>query len=143
MLGPVNNRTLLKIPDLTKTEWIVLLPMAGIIFWVGLGTGFWTKDMQAPVYATLPPSRTMVKDTLPVSVMLSEQDLRTFSPANHNLNSTSIYSTDRFAEPNLPALFEYRRTHPHPHPMSTQMHAMSTGGGPSQPATTQPGVPSK
>ncbi len=143
MLGPVKNRTLLKIPDLTRTEWIVLLPMAGVIFWVGLGTGFWTRDMQAPVYATLPPSRTMVKDSLPVAVMLSEQDFRSFSSPNQKLNTTSIYSTDRVAEPNLPALFEYRRTHPRPHPMSSQMHAMPTGGGTSQPATSQPGVPSK
>ena len=54
MLGPVTREENKNLPDLTRSEWMVLLPLAGMIFWIGTGSAFWTKRMTAPVNAIVP-----------------------------------------------------------------------------------------
>ena len=55
MLGPVTREENRNLPDLTRAEWVVLIPLAGMIFWIGLGSAYWTKRMTAPVNAIISP----------------------------------------------------------------------------------------
>ena len=57
MLGVAKKPELRRFPDLTRTEWAVLLPLAGVIFWFGLGSHFWTQRMETAI-DTLVPSGT-------------------------------------------------------------------------------------
>ena len=54
MLGVAKKPELRRFPDLTRTEWAVLLPLAGIIFWFGLGSHFWTQRMETAVNTLIP-----------------------------------------------------------------------------------------
>ena len=54
MLGTAKKPELRRFPDLTRTEWAVLLPLAGIIFWIGLGSHFWTQRMDSAINAIVP-----------------------------------------------------------------------------------------
>lgn len=54
MLGVVKKPELRRFPDLNRMEWAVLLPLAGVIFWVGLGSHFWTQRMETAVNALVP-----------------------------------------------------------------------------------------
>jgi NADH-quinone oxidoreductase subunit M len=55
MLGTTLKPELRRFTDLTRTEWAVLLPLAGVIFWFGLGSGFFTQRMETAVDALVPP----------------------------------------------------------------------------------------
>ena len=54
MLGVVKKPELRRFPDLTRTEWAVLLPLAGVIFWFGLGSHFWTQRMETAINTLIP-----------------------------------------------------------------------------------------
>ncbi len=72
MLGPVGSPRFKGLPDLNTREWLVLTPMAVMIFWVGIGSPFWTSRMQSAVSNVLPVSTENVEQSLPVSVMLTD-----------------------------------------------------------------------
>ncbi|HEV2473709.1 MAG TPA: NADH-quinone oxidoreductase subunit M, partial [Chthonomonadales bacterium] len=54
MLGPVTIQENRKLPDLSRTEWLVLTPLAAVIFWIGLGSPFITHRMTTSVHELLP-----------------------------------------------------------------------------------------
>ncbi len=66
MLGPVTHRENRHLADLTRTEWAVLLPLAGIVFWFGLGSNFWTQRMDASVRLLLPSISERLNTDLPM-----------------------------------------------------------------------------
>jgi NADH-quinone oxidoreductase subunit M len=72
MLGPVTKPVNRHLPDLTRTEWIVLTPLAAVIFWIGLFSPFWTERMDAAVATLLPYSARQLEDTLPITQKLNE-----------------------------------------------------------------------
>ena len=93
MLGPITKNVNRHLPDLTRKEWAVLLPLTGIIFWFGLGSPYWTKYMDAPVNTLLPNSdqaRTMpsahtvlsdqLRDDLPARAVVYPAEFRTLTP---------------------------------------------------------------
>ncbi len=70
MLGPVNNEKNRHLPDLTRVEWWVLAPLAAVVFWIGLGSTFFTNRMTTSVNMLLPPTSENVDSLLPVSQKL-------------------------------------------------------------------------
>ncbi len=54
MLGTTKKPALRRFPDLTRMEWAVLLPLVAVIFWFGLGSGFWTQRMEIAVNTLIP-----------------------------------------------------------------------------------------
>ena len=48
MLGPINHAVNKHLPDLTRSEWLVLTPLVVMIFWIGLGSPYWTSKMEVP-----------------------------------------------------------------------------------------------
>jgi len=54
MLGVVKKPELRRFADLSRAEWAVLLPLAGVIFWVGIGSHFWTRRMDSAVNMLVP-----------------------------------------------------------------------------------------
>jgi NADH-quinone oxidoreductase subunit M len=87
MLGPIGSPRFKGLPDLTTREWVVLTPMAVMIFWVGIGSPFWTGRMQGAVSNVLPVSTENLEQSLPVSVMLT--DMRERQEGNLLTNSTN------------------------------------------------------
>ena len=75
MLGPVTREENRNLPDLTRAEWMVLLPLAGMIFWIGLGSAFWTKRMTAPVNAIIPQKTEAenLNSGLPMTSQINDQ----------------------------------------------------------------------
>jgi NADH-quinone oxidoreductase subunit M len=73
MLGPVTKEQNKHLPDLTRTEWAVLLPLAVIIFWFGLGSPFWTERMNNSVESLLHRGEE-VNDDLPVAGVLKQYE---------------------------------------------------------------------
>ncbi len=73
MLGPVRFEEIRKMPDLNRTEWAVVLPLACLIFWVGLGSGFFTRRMNQAVNRLVPYYREQIDSSLPVSAMVSDE----------------------------------------------------------------------
>ncbi|HLV78840.1 MAG TPA: NADH-quinone oxidoreductase subunit M [Chthonomonadaceae bacterium] len=55
MLGPVTRPANRHLPDMTVNEWFVLTPLAVMIFWLGLGSSFWTQRMDSAVNAMIAP----------------------------------------------------------------------------------------
>jgi len=54
MLGPITNPVNKRLPDLSKIEWGVLVPLAVVVFWFGLFSNFWTQRMDDTVDTLLP-----------------------------------------------------------------------------------------
>ena len=77
MLGPVNNEKNRHLPDLTRTEWLVLTPLAAVIFWFGLFSGFWTHRMDNSVNLLMPLQREQIDDSLPIAAASTEDRLHT------------------------------------------------------------------
>ncbi len=48
MLGPVTHSVNKHLPDLSRSEWLILTPLVVMIFWIGLGSPFWTSKMETP-----------------------------------------------------------------------------------------------
>jgi NADH-quinone oxidoreductase subunit M len=76
MLGPITKDENRHLPDLSRTEWAVLLPLAGVIFWFGLASPFWTQRMDNSVEVLLNGARENVNEDLPVSALLRKLDLK-------------------------------------------------------------------
>jgi len=54
MLGVAKKPELRRFPDLNRAEWAVLIPLTIVIFWVGLGSSFWTQRMKSAVNTLVP-----------------------------------------------------------------------------------------
>ncbi len=67
MLGPVTKPANRHLPDLTRNEWAVLIPLAGMVFWVGLGSDYWTSRMNTSVDTLISPTMERMDDQLPVT----------------------------------------------------------------------------
>ena len=65
MLGPITNKANRRLPDLTRTEWAVLIPLVVVIFWFGLFSSFWTQKMTTAVNTLLPVEREFLNTNLP------------------------------------------------------------------------------
>jgi len=72
MLGPLPE-TYRKLPDLGRYEWPVLVPLAALIFWLGVGTHYWVRPMSVPVGQTIPASSEAIRDDLPVATLLNQR----------------------------------------------------------------------
>ncbi len=92
MLGVVKKPELRRFPDLTRLEWAVVLPLAGIIFWFGLGSHFFTQRLDTAVNTLLPVgTETLIPvgDTpgftngQPVTQLLDQQALDSLSNGKH------------------------------------------------------------
>ncbi len=95
MLGPVGSPKFREISDLNTREWLVLTPMAVMIFWVGIGSPFWTSRMQSAVSNVLPVSTENVEQSLPVSVMLTDMRERTAGGVlSHPINGFLVTAPD-------------------------------------------------
>jgi NADH-quinone oxidoreductase subunit M len=73
MLGPVTQPANRHLADLTRTEWAVLLPLAGIVFWFGLGSNYWTQRMDTSVQLLLPPGGEHLDTTQPMNEAMEIQ----------------------------------------------------------------------
>ncbi len=70
MLGPVTKTANRKLPDLRATEFAVLWPLAGLVFWIGLGSHFWTSRMETSVNNLIPVAADETDETLPMGQKL-------------------------------------------------------------------------
>ncbi len=66
MLGPISHVGDERMRDLSKREMAVLIPLAGLIFWIGLGSVFFTDRLTYSTEAILGYGKEMVTDTVPV-----------------------------------------------------------------------------
>ena len=66
MLGPVTKTANRRLPDLRPTEFAVLWPLAGIVFWIGLGSKFWTSRMETAASTIISIDRDKTDTTLPM-----------------------------------------------------------------------------
>lgn len=73
MLGPITKSANRRLPDLTRTEWLVLTPLAVMVFWIGLFSSFWTDKMTVPVSTLLPVAGQRLDTSQPNSVPLNKQ----------------------------------------------------------------------
>ena len=67
-----------------------MLPLAGLIFWIGLGSAFWTKRMTAPVNAIIPQK-------------LEAENLNSGLPMTSQINDEVAPDTDTTPKPAPPA----------------------------------------
>lgn len=94
MLGTVKKAELRRFQDLTRNEWAVLLPLAGVVFWIGLGSTFWTSRMETAVNSLVPAEnliptdavddRPMAPGTQPITAILEKNALSTALEDNRN-----------------------------------------------------------
>jgi len=73
MLGPITVPANRHLADLTRTEWAVLLPLTGVIFWFGLGSSYWTERMDTSVDLLLPISAEHMDSELPMEQHLYDE----------------------------------------------------------------------
>lgn len=74
MLGPVTKEENKHLPDLTRKEWAVLIPLVIVIFWFGLGSSFWTDRMTTSVNGLLDGGRELVNTDMPIATYLGHLD---------------------------------------------------------------------
>jgi NADH-quinone oxidoreductase subunit M len=136
MLGVTKKAELRRFPDLNRTEWAVLLPLAGIIFWVGLGSTFWTQRMEIAVNTLLPAGTESLisadespdtTTTQPVTAILEQY------ATEHALNDTGLGRRG-----NAPVRIREKPLHPVYHP-ATGGAAPSGGRSGAAPAGGAPG----
>ena len=72
MLGPVTQPVNKHLPDLSRSEWLVLTPLVIMIFWIGLGSPYWLSKMEAPVATLLPHEAELIDPALPISTVISQ-----------------------------------------------------------------------
>lgn len=91
MLGPITRPANRLLPDLTRIEWAVLVPLTAIIFWFGLGSHFWTARMDDTVAALLP-----VQGSQPLSEQLNDLSpmSKQIQDARHTENMGGSYRSD-------------------------------------------------
>jgi NADH-quinone oxidoreductase subunit M len=79
MLGPITRPVNRHLPDLTAIEWGVLIPLAALVFWFGLGSNYWTQRMDDTVETLLPLQSNggnlieMLNDDAPVATVIQDQ----------------------------------------------------------------------
>lgn len=73
MLGPLSKEEHRSLPDLAPNEWGALVPLAALIFWLGIGTSYWVRPMSLPVERTLPVYNETVREDIPVATLLNQQ----------------------------------------------------------------------
>jgi NADH-quinone oxidoreductase subunit M len=74
MLGPVTKPANRHLPDLRGNEFAVLWPLAGLVFWIGLGSHFFTSRMDTAVNLLVPPGdilRDQTNRDLPIAVKIA------------------------------------------------------------------------
>ena len=84
MLGPVTKPENRSMPDLSQSEIAVLLPLAGLIFWVGLGSAFFTDRLRASTESILGYGRELMNDRMPVSGFQTLEDAKDPTPPRYN-----------------------------------------------------------
>jgi NADH-quinone oxidoreductase subunit M len=89
MLGPVTRPANRHLPDLTRNEWLVLTPLAIMIFWIGLASPYWTRRMDESVDTLLPYNMWEWNGDLSITEYLNHQRLRSSTEAEKN-NPNSI-----------------------------------------------------
>jgi hypothetical protein len=77
MLGKVTNPINLHLKDLTRNEWLVLTPLAFMVFWIGLNSTFWSSKMQASVDTLMPSTEERNNSDLPVTAQLYSRSFST------------------------------------------------------------------
>ena len=82
MLGPVTREENRNLPDLTRAEWTVLIPLAGMIFWIGMGSAYWTNRMTASVNAIVAPK--VWNDNLNMNLPMAQKLLLPDTDTNGN-----------------------------------------------------------
>jgi len=111
MLGVAKKPELRRFADLSRTDWAVLLPLAGVIFWVGLGSHFWTRRMDSAVNTLVPAGKESLitayeapdfSSTQPVTAILEK------NAQDHALEDTGLYRTGK------PPVPKQKRTSPYP-----------------------------
>ena len=66
MLGPVTKTANQHLPDMTRNEWLVLTPLAAMVFFLGINSTFWTSRMDSSVDALLPVAEEHISSELPI-----------------------------------------------------------------------------
>lgn len=111
MLGPVSRPENRHLPDLSRTEWTVLAPLAGLVFWIGLGSHFWTQRMDVAVEMILPQHLEAVNPDLPIQQVLDRQRIETLKrrgvvpidPGTESSRRVSPLQTPGSSAPALPS----------------------------------------
>ena len=85
MLGPVTRPVNRHLPDLTRTEWLVLTPLAAMIFWIGLYSPYWTHRMDTSVNTLISPVAEQMDPDLPVTTPLMGARIRQEVPRGEHL----------------------------------------------------------
>ncbi|HLK58823.1 MAG TPA: NADH-quinone oxidoreductase subunit M [Chthonomonadaceae bacterium] len=104
MLGPVTKAENRRLPDLKTTEWLVLVPLAGVIFWFGLGSSFWTQRMDTSVAMLLQmdsgkdPAHLKPGDTDLATKAPYDQQGRLLEDVNLNLPVAGLLYQERMDE---------------------------------------------
>jgi NADH-quinone oxidoreductase subunit M len=136
MLGPVTKPINRHLPDLTRTEWLVLTPMVAMIFWIGLGSTFWTERMETSVNTLLPTGGERIREDLPISQVLEKysftQQLRDSLRRPHLLPPGDM----KTAPPSIPS--GERAPAPPPIQPPTSQPNTKPGGSPDQNHTRRP-----
>jgi NADH-quinone oxidoreductase subunit M len=104
MLGPVTKDENRHLSDLSKIEWAVLLPLAVVIFWFGVGSSFWTRRMDNSVEALLNHGRETINDDLPVSSLMRRIDLSAFKTPEGQVRPTVQPPPPNMLSPTMSAL---------------------------------------
>ncbi len=139
MLGVVKKAELRRFTDLTRMEWAVLLPLAGVIFWFGLGSPFWTQRMETAINTLVPASTESLipasdvpgfPSTQPVTGILEDQAR---ANALHDTGSGRDSGNQERSRSRRP-----RRAYQRPSGDAPQPGASPVGGAPAPPG---PGAP--
>ena len=81
MLGPITHDANRHLPDLKPIEWGVLVPLACLVFWFGLGSNYWTQRMDDAVETLLPVQSSgrelseLLNDNLPMTAAIRRERL--------------------------------------------------------------------
>jgi len=104
MLGPVDKPVNTHLPDLSRTEWLVLTPLAAVIFWFGLYSTFWTQRMDTSVNLLLPPATESIDEDLPVATQLRAERIRQESPGREGARQEMLRMMQERHMPTLPTM---------------------------------------
>jgi NADH-quinone oxidoreductase subunit M len=81
MLGPVTKEANRHMVDLSRQEWVVLTPLVALIFWIGLGSPFWTQRMDKSVDTLITRNTEQLSEDLPIKThLIEERRLREIGP---------------------------------------------------------------
>lgn len=107
MLGPVNNEKNRHLADLTRTEWVVLVPLVVVVFWFGLNSSFWTHRMDSTVNLLVPAHSETINEDLPMAMRSLRDRLEVDHLARSGHFPTDPVSTQMVIHPGIePILFK-------------------------------------